>query len=138
MRRRFFGILLLTAAIATGGCDNEVENATQPSPPAPTTTETFTGSMNINGAQIHPFNVQANGTVNATLKEVKPDATIAVGLSLGTWNGTSCAAVISNNNALQGNAVVGNTAGIGALCIRIHDVGKLTATIEYTIEVVHP
>ena len=138
MRRTFFGILLLTFAIAAAGCDNDVENATQPSPPAPTTTDTFTGSMNVNGAQIHAFNVVAGGTVNATLKEVKPDATIAVGLSLGTWNGSACAEKISNNNAVQGNAVVGNTAGIGALCVRIHDVGKLTGTIEYTIEVVHP
>ena len=138
MRRTFFGILLLTAVVAAAGCDNEVEDATQPSPPAPTTTDTFTGSMNINGAQIHSFTVQASGTVNVTLKEVKPDPAIAVGLSLGTWNGTSCAERISNNNALQGNAVVGNTTGIGALCVRIHDVGKLTQTIEYTIEVVHP
>jgi hypothetical protein len=80
----------------------------------------------------------ANGSVTATLTEVLPDNTIAVGMELGVWNGISCATVVSNTNALQGNAVIGNVSGAGTLCTRIHDVGKLTAALDYTLTVVHP
>ena len=129
---------MLAVAVAAAGCDNDVENATPPTTPAPTTTETFTGSININGAQTHTFSVLASGTVTATLTEVTPDNTVAVGMELGTWNGVSCATVVSNTNALQGNAVIGTATGFGALCTRIHDVGKLTASLDYTLTVVHP
>ncbi len=138
MHRTLCAIVLLSAALFVAGCDNEVENATGPTTPAPTTTDTFTGSININGAQTHTFAVVATGDVTATLTEVMPDPAIAVGLILGTWNGVSCQTVISNNNALQGNAVIGRVTGIGTLCIRIHDVGKLTASLDYKITVVHP
>ena len=137
MHRKFFGALLLTAAIVAAGCDNDVENQT-PTEPAPTTTDTFTGTINVNGAQTHTFNVLASGTATATLSEVTPDNTIAVGLELGEWNGVSCASKISNGNALQGNALIGNVTGIGTLCVRVHDTGKLTGALDYKVTVVHP
>lgn len=138
MQRKFHGALLLAAALLAAGCDNVVENSTTPTAPAPTTTDTFTGSLTVNGAQTHTFNVVAGGVVTATLSEVTPDNTIAVGLLLGTWNGVSCTTVLSNNNTLQGNALVGNVTGLGTLCARIHDVGKLTAALDYKLTVVHP
>ena len=139
MQRTFRGAVLLTAALLLAGCDNTVENAGTPTEPAPTTTETiFTGTVNINGAQTHTFIVAASGVVTATLSEVTPDNTIAVGLLLGTWNGASCATVVSNTNVLQGNALIANATGAGAVCVRIHDVGKLTASLDYKLTVVHP
>lgn len=138
MYRKFLATMLLAGALGAAGCDNTVEDATTPAPPAPTTTDTFTGTINVNGAQTHTFNVAASGTITAALTEVLPDATIAVGLLLGTWNGTSCSTVIANDNTIQGNAIVGVASGIGTLCARIHDVGKLTAPLEYKLTVVHP
>ena len=136
MHRRVLGTLLLVAALAAAGCDNDIENATQPTPPAPTTTDTFTGTININGAQTHTFVVTASGLVNATLTEA-PEG-VVVGLMLGTWNGAACATSIANDNAVKGNAVVGSATGVGTLCVRIHDVGKLTGPIAYTLTVEHP
>lgn len=138
MQRMFRGALLLTAALLAAGCDNTVQNGTTPTEPAPTTTDTFTGTININGAQTHTFPVAASGIVTATLSEVTPDNTIAVGLVLGTWNGVSCTTVLSNNSAVQGNTLIGNVTGLGTLCARIHDVGKLTAALDYKLTVVHP
>jgi hypothetical protein len=137
MRRTLSGILVL-AAMISAGCDNDVENAGTPTTPAATVTETFTGNINVNGAATHTFAVQAAGTVTATLTEVTPVNTAVVGFSLGTWNGSSCLAVISKDDAVQANVLIGNVAGIGSLCVRIHDVGKLTETIGYTLTVVHP
>ncbi len=138
MQRTIFGGLLLTAALVAAGCDNTVENAGTPTQPAPTTTDTFTGTINVNGAQTHTFIVVASGVVTATLSEVTPDNTIAVGLLLGTWNGASCATVVSNTSVLQGNALIANATGAGTVCVRIHDVGKLTAPLDYKLTVVHP
>ena len=138
MHRKFLASMLLAGALVTAGCDNEVENATGPAPPNPTTTDTFTGTINVNGAQTHTFPVVASGPVTLTLSEVLPDPASIVGLTLGTWNGTSCATVIANDNAIQGNAVIGGVTGSGILCARIHDVGKLTASLDYRLTVVHP
>ncbi|HJR60509.1 MAG TPA: hypothetical protein VJ813_13955 [Vicinamibacterales bacterium] len=139
MQRAFWTSLLLAAAVVVGGCDNDVGNT--PTEPAPTTTDTFTGTININGAMTHTFPIVAAGTVTATLTEVTPDATVAVGFALGTWNASAstCQQVIPNDAALQGLILTGNVAGAGTLCVRLYDPGsKLTGPVGYTVTVVHP
>jgi hypothetical protein len=137
MRRTLSGILVLAAMFAAG-CDNDVENATPPTSPAPTITEVFSGNINVNGAATHTFTVSATGDVTATLSQVTPDNTVVTGFSLGTWNGTSCQAVIAKDDSVQGNVITGRAAGSGLLCARVYDVGKLTDTIGYTVTIVHP
>jgi len=137
MRRTLSGILVLAAVISVG-CDNDVENASTPTEPAPTVTENFTGNITVNGAATHTFIISAAGTATATLTEITPVNTVPVGFSIGTWNGISCQAVIVKDDAVQGNALIGNVTGSGTLCARIYDTGKLTETIGYTITIVHP
>jgi hypothetical protein len=139
MQRVFLGILALAALVAVGGCDNELENLT-PTEPAPTTTDTFTGSISVNGGMSHTFLIAAAGTVTATLTEVTPDNTAVVGFALGRWNASSsfCEQIIPKDDAVQGQILTGNVAGLGTLCARIYDTGKLTAPIGYTVTVVHP
>lgn len=138
MQRVFLGVLLLAAAVGAAGCDNEVGNT--PTGPPATTTDTFTGTINANGAMTHTFNVAAAGRLNATLTSVTPDPAIAVGFALGTWNAASsvCQQVVVNDNALQGLILPADASGPGALCARIYDTGKLTGALSYTITVVHP
>jgi hypothetical protein len=140
MHRTMLATLLAAALLGSAACDNDVENATEPPPPAPTTTDEFTGTLTVNGAQVHTFNVVASGTVTATLTElVTSDSSITVGLTLGSLNAVlQCTAVIADNNAVQGRAVIGNVTGAGTLCVRIHDVGKLTGSQDYKLTVVHP
>jgi hypothetical protein len=139
MRRSFGSALavVVLAACFTAGCEDDTPPTTiRPDPEL--VTETFTGSINQNGAATHPFVATQAGAVRATLTAVTPDATIAVGLTLGTWNGAICQAVLSNDNAFQG-AVINGTASVSStLCVRIQDVGKLTGTLSYTIDVIHP
>jgi hypothetical protein len=139
MQRAFWGVLVLAAAVAVGGCDNELDNTPTPPPPA-TTTDTFTGTINVNGAAVHTVNIAAAGTVTATLTEITPDNTIAVGFALGTWNASSsvCQQIIPNDNALQGQILTGNASGPGQLCVRIYDTGKMTGALTYSISVTHP
>jgi hypothetical protein len=140
MQRVFLRTLVLAAAVvAATGCDNELEDL-PPTEPAPTITETFTGTIGVNGAMSHTFTVVASGTVTATLTEVTPDTSVAVGFALGRWNTSLsfCEQIIPKDDAVQGQILTGNAAGIGTLCTRVYDTGKLTAPLNYTLTVVHP
>lgn len=139
MLRTLSGTLLLAGALLAAGCDNDVENATGPGTAAPTTTDTYSGTINRNGAATHTFTVAASGVVTATLTEVTPDPAIAIGFVLGTWNGTSCQAVLSKDDTVQGQALIGSVGGVGTLCVRVHDPnGKLNAALNYKVSVEHP
>jgi hypothetical protein len=128
---------LLVVAVALGfwACAN---NSTTTSPTSPATTETFEGTLNPNGAKTFPFTVLAAGTVTATLTTVSPDASVAIGLALGTWNGAACQIVLANDSATQGTVVTGSASAAGNLCTRVYDVGNLTDVASFVVTVVHP
>ena len=127
--------LTLAAAVLLAGCSDDSSNTpTAPTPVA--VTETFDGSLNPNGGITHPFAVQQTGSVTATLSVVAPEGTV-IGLSLGTWNGQTCQIILANDNAVQGNSIVGTATSTGSFCARVYDVGKLTGSADYEISVTH-
>jgi hypothetical protein len=128
---------MLFAASAASGCGSDTPT-TPITPTLPPTTEQFSGDLSRNGATTHSFTVTGTGTVTSTLNTVAPDSTISIGMALGTWNGTACQVIIANDRAVQGITVTGATTGVGALCVRIYDIGQLTTTVSYTVTVVHP
>ena len=131
--------LLLGALLSTSACGDNAATPTAPtSTPPPTITETFSGSINRNGAATHTFLAQAAGTVTATLTAVSPEGTEAIGLSLGTWNGTACQIVIANTAAAQGAVILAVASSAGNLCVFVQDVGKIAVAASYEITVVHP
>jgi hypothetical protein len=142
MRRSLLSGLLVLAVVAFGASACEDTVPTEPTPPAagPPTTETFSGVLTINGAQTFSFNVSAAGALTATLKTVTPDATIGVGMGMGTYFATTCAVLsgLFNDNALQGAVITGQAGSAGTLCVRVSDVGKLTEPLSFEIVVVHP
>jgi hypothetical protein len=118
-----------------GGCDNGPE-PTVPTP-NPEVTETFTGVVNLNGAVVHPFTAQGAGSVVATITTVNPTGSL-VGFDLGTWSGSVCFAVMSNPAATQSAFLNATTQTAANLCVRMHDPnGSLTASVTYTVTVVH-
>jgi hypothetical protein len=135
------GLLALVA-----GCSGSSTSATSSlaslpttpttTPTAATVTETYTGNLNANGAASYAFVAQP-GTITATLTAIG-DGSVAVGLALGNWTGTSCVLAIASDSTLAGGSVVGSTTATANVCVRIYDVGNVTATIPYTISVVHP
>lgn len=134
---RFPLAVLVASALFVSACSN--------SPTTPTTTttttsvtDTFSGTLNPNGASSFPFSVAAQGFVYATLTSVADQTTI-VGMSLGTWNGTACSTSgIQNDQAVQGATITGSVSGVGTLCVRVYDVGKVVGALDYQVTVVHP
>ncbi|MGH9373005.1 MAG: hypothetical protein ACRD15_15900 [Vicinamibacterales bacterium] len=131
--------LLLACALA--GCDDQPDTPTNPTPPS-TVTDTFSGTVTQNGAGTHNFTVSTGGAVTATLKAIGTENTLVVGFSLGNWNSTasSCSIVLANDAATGGAVLTGTMTASGSLCVRIYDVGNITAgsPATYSVEVVHP
>lgn len=142
MRRLLPGILLLAIATSVAGCNdsNNTTNipTTPTTPTTPATTETFTGTLHLNGAETFPFTALAGGTIVITLTTI-PDGTPPVGLSLGTWTGSACQIVIDNSNAAQSAIITGTVTAAAALCARVYDAhGTITNPADFTITVGHP
>ena len=130
----------VTAAVVAAGCDSG-DTPTTPSDPGTnpsTVTETFSGSLTLNGSLSFTFETGGSGGVSATLTAITPDDTAVLGLSLGVWTGSTCQSSIANDNATKGVPVSGNVSQRAVLCARVADVGKLTAPAGFEITVVHP
>ena len=131
--------LALSAAVVAAGCDGEINNI--PTTPDPVfVTETFTGTLSVNGAQTHNVFTSATGMVTATVTSLGETAPEKVGFSMGTLSAVgTCTVVIHNDNAVVNTSLAGTVASLnGSLCVRVFDVGALTEPVEYTITVNHP
>jgi hypothetical protein len=143
MRRLLPGILLLTLAMSVAGCDDNTTNTpntptTPTTPTTPATTETFNGTLQKNGALTFPFTATAGGTVVVTLTSVT-DSALQIGLSLGTWTGSSCQVVIANDKAAQSAVVTGTLTAASALCARVYDASaNVNTPVDFTVTVAHP
>lgn len=131
-------VLLLALASCGAAACNDTTTTTTPTTTTTNTSETLTGTVTVNGAVTHQFSATSRGTVTATLNSLAPDANQTIGVSLGTWNGTTCQIILANDQAVVGAGVLGMVSGVGNLCLRVYDVGKLTGPETYTITVSHP
>jgi len=141
MRRLIPGLLTALLAVSVAACgSSDPITPTTPTPTTPvaTVTETFTGTLTVNGAVTFPFTATTGGTITATLSSLLPDGTIPVGLSIGTWTGSACQVAVANDAATQTAVVTGTAQSAVNLCVRIYDVGKATGPMDFSIAIVHP
>ncbi len=135
-------LLLIPILAAVAGCGGN--SATLPTGPStlPTVlTETFSGTLTRNSAYTHPFSVSDSGDVSVFLI-TSADArdannAIPIGVSLGTWNGASCAIVIANDKVAPGSSITGRATAAGNLCVRVYDVGFVPAASTYELLIDH-
>ena len=130
---------MLALVLSAAACHSNNTNLVAPTPTPDPVTNTFTGTLNRNGATNFQFSVSGSGIVYVTLTSVA-DGITPVGLSLGTWNiaSGSCTTVLANDLAAQGAIITGAVTGIGTLCARVYDVGKVVDPLDYELTVVHP
>lgn len=138
MRLFKFVAFVLPVAMFAVACEGDL--ASIPTTPDPVTvTETFTGTLTINGAATHAFFTTATGTVTATLTSLGENPPAMIGLSLGTLSTTGiCSIILAKDNAVVTIVITGTVTTLsGSLCVRIYDVGSLTAAVPYEIKVEH-
>lgn len=140
--RLFARAVLVTAVtLAVAGCgdDNTVTNPIAPTPDI--VTETFSGTLQRNGGVTHTFVTSSFGPVQVILLSLVWDSadTPVIAMSLGTWNGTSCSAVIAQDRAGVGASILGTANSVGTYCVRASDSnGTLDRPVDYSIQVAHP
>jgi hypothetical protein len=141
-RRALLLIPILGVAVACGS-DSSSSSLPTPSTPLPTVlTETFSGVLNRNSGYTHPFVVSQQGDVTVFLLTSTDSSNpsndqIPIGVSLGTWNGTSCAIVVASDNVAPGGSLIGHATAAGNLCVRVYDVGFVPGSDKYELLVDH-
>jgi len=152
MRRLFWrAVLLVAVAVVASACDdnNNLSTPTGPTTPPTVLTETFKGTLFKNAAYTHTFTVTDAGDVSVFLLQsvdpANPDNNaVPIGVSLGTWNGISCAVVIANDSILPVNTdtpsqgtLSGRATAAGNLCVRVYDVGFVRGSVTYELLIDH-
>lgn len=138
MRLLILRAMIASLAVTVAACSGLIDEL--PTTPDPViTTETFTGTLTVNGGQTHQFFTSATGAVTATLTSLGDSPPETVGFSMGTMAGSTCTIVLANDQAVVTSVLTGTVATLqGALCVRMYDVGKLTRPVDYTFTVSHP
>lgn len=147
------GAFLLTAALASPGCDDD--NVTVPTPTPPTTiSESVTGNLTPNSVRIHGLQVQAPGNITASYTSLVQPSTavdadgdgqldlqtdLTLGLDIGTLVGANCQVVVSRVNVGLNTAVSATATAAGSICIRVYDssASGLVGPVDYTVAVIH-
>jgi len=118
-------------------------NATTPTqtPADPTTSERYVATIGVGGSGFYSFSVSQYGTVNVTLNAVSglDDPSVGLGLGLGVPSGFGC----SPSSTVTASAGVSPpqltaTDPIGVFCVRVYDVGNLTAPLTFDVTIAHP
>ena len=139
MRRRLVsGVgVLAVAAVLAAGCENpSTPIPTQPSPTP--VTETFSGTLTLNGALTFPFVSATAGPLTGTVTALAPDPLAVIGFALGTYAGATCTLVLTTDEASQNATITGVVNAQGILCARVYDSkGQLTQPVTFTITVAH-
>ena len=143
MYRPYVRAILAVAVLATGACSNDtLSSLTTPTNPT-IFTDTFTGTLSQNGSFTHSFTTASLGAVTVTIVGLAPNSSQIVGLSLGVWNGSACSTSpqtggSSSDTATTGSSITLNASAAGSLCVRLYDVGFITAPVLYSLQVTHP
>jgi hypothetical protein len=138
MHMQMLRIGLAALAVTVSGCSGLIDDL--PTTPDPViTTETFTGTLTINGGATHQFFTAASGGITATLTSLGDEPPSRVGFSMGTMAGSTCTIVLRNDNAVVSSVLTGTVSSLqGALCVSVYDTGALTKSVDYTFTVSHP
>ena len=133
-RKIYFSVLILACAAVAGCAEDEI-----PTTPVETPVqinESFEGSIILNGAATHVFGTERAGQATVNLTSLSPDSAAVVSFMFGTWNGQYCQVILVKDDATTAQNLIGN-ASQGSFCVRIADIGRLTAPTSYVITVSH-
>jgi hypothetical protein len=137
--RSLSSVLVAIASATFAACAST--SVPSPTAPAPATiTDVFSGSIVQLGSAAFPFTVTATGSVQVSLTAVAPLTTLALGVDIGSWDGTTCAVGIAkNDHAKSGATALSGTATAGTYCVQVSDSGNIPpdSTVTFTVQITH-
>jgi hypothetical protein len=134
--------VLAAVGLLTAACGND-SSATTPTTPAGPSTEVFSGTLDVQGSSFYSFTTATSGQVSITLASLVatqpgPALNSVMGLAVGSPLGTDCN-VTSSVTATPGlTAQLVSTLSPATYCARVYDIGNLTASVNFTVRIVHP
>ena len=135
MTRRHIRLVPLALALMVSACHSNP--STSPTAASGLTTETFTGTVAVNGSDSKTFTVTVTGVVSATLTA----APVPMGLGVGQPGGASGCVLLPGGSTTATAGTLAQLAGEvtpGTFCVQVYDVGNQTAPVNYTVTVTHP
>jgi hypothetical protein len=139
MKKLALLLVIASLAISASACSGLIDEL--PTTPDPViTTDTFNGTLTVNGGQTHNVFTAATGQVVATLTSLGENPPARVGFSMGTLATTGvCNIVLRKDDAVVNTALTGTVSTLsGALCVSIYDTGAISAPVDYVFTVSHP
>ena len=139
MRLFILRLLIVSLGATVSACSGLIDQF--PTTPDPViTTDSFNGTLTVNGSATHPVSTGATGTVTATLTSLGENPPSKVGFSMGTLGLTGvCNVVLRNDNAVVNSVLTGTVSTLsGQLCVSVYDTGAMSAPLDYTFTVSHP
>jgi hypothetical protein len=132
-------VFLFLVAASVPGCSN---NSTTSPTLSGTVTETFVGTLDVNGASFYSFTVSTSGTTSVTLASITtgvpgPAANLPVNVGIGVPAGTGCPVTTSLDISPALIAQVTSTLTPGIYCVNIADIGNLASSVNFAIRITH-
>ena len=136
-------LLGLVLVLPLAACDNGPLDPTTTTTSTTTTTtspvtETWTTQLAVNGTTSRSFTAAKAGTATVTLTTVGSSATQKVGFGIGIPDtlGVGCLFMRSLETAAGGQ--ISTAVDFGTYCVRVYDLGTLTATTGITVTIIRP
>jgi hypothetical protein len=96
----------------------------------------FSSTVGAHGSATHEMAIFFNGATTLTLASA--GASVTVGVSFGAWDGQACRFISTLTATASANPLISTVVDPGNYCIRVYDVGLLTAPILFTLDTLHP
>ena len=134
--------VLAVVGLLSAACSND-NSTTTPTTPTGPSTEVFSGTLDVQGSSFYSFTTTTSGQVSITLASLVatrpgPALNSALGLAVGAPLGTDCNVTSSVNTAPGLTAQLVSTLSPATYCARVYDIGNLTASVNFTVRIVHP
>jgi hypothetical protein len=142
--KQFLSAWLALAALAgvTVGCSDSTASI----PSAPTIepasiTDSFTGTLTVQGFSTHNFVVITTSRVAVTVTSIVPQSAPQVGVGIGVPTGVTCALTLGSGASATVSAAstpqINGTVVPGTFCVVLYDLGTLTESVDYAVTVAH-
>ena len=126
---------IATLALVAASCST-LEVPTSPS--VGPFTDVFASQVGVRGTATRSFTVRETGTVSVTLTSVGAPLELGLGVGIPNSGGAGCNLTTSVVTGAGTSPQITITADGGAYCVRVSDVGNLTADVTFSVSVLHP
>lgn len=144
VRRVVASVGLLMVSLMVPACSGSTAPSNADSSITPLTfyTQTFAGTLAVQGSGFYSFVVSQQGPASLTLAAVQTPGgaalSTALGIGVGIPSGTGCARFQSQSTSPGLSAQLTMTLNPGTYCAAVFDVGNLTSAVNFAMRIRHP